>query len=196
MSANTLNYYDNNANVFYNNTVNANFKVTQNFFLSKLKKNASILDFGCGSGRDAKYFIDCGYDVEAIDGSSELCKLASNYIGIEVKNMLFNELDEVNKYDGVWACAAILHLTLDEIEDVIRKMIIATKNNGIIYISFKYGDFVGDRNGRFYTDMNEENFLEIFSHLENVKMEEQWITTDVLPNRENEKWFNVMLRKF
>ena len=44
--------------------------------------------------------------------------------------------------------------------------------------------------------MNEENFLEIFSHLEKVKMEEQWITTDVLPNRENEKWFNVMLRKF
>ena len=196
MSTNTLNYYDNNANVFYNNTVNANFKVTQNFFLSKLNKNASILDFGCGSGRDAKYFIDCGYDVEAIDGSSELCKLASNYIGVEVKNMLFNELDEVNKYNGIWACAAILHLTLDEIEDVIRKMIIATKNNGIIYISFKYGDFVGDRNGRFYTDMNEENFLEIFSHLENVKMEEQWITTDVLPNRENEKWFNVMLRKF
>lgn len=195
MSTNTLNYYDNNANVFYNNTVNANFKVTQNFFLSKLNKNATILDFGCGSGRDAKYFVDCGYNVDAIDGSSELCRLASEYVGIEVKNMLFDELSEVNKYDGIWSCAAILHLTIDEIENVLRKMIAATKNNGIIYISFKYGTFVGERNGRFYTDMEETRFAKLFESVENVKIEEQWITTDVLPQRENEKWFNVMLRK-
>ena len=72
------------------------------------------------------------------DGSTDRSlEIASEYAGIEVKHMLFDQLEEVNKYDGIWACAAILHLTLDEIEDVIRKMIIATKNNGIIYISFK-----------------------------------------------------------
>ena len=195
MSKETLNYYNNNANNFYNNTVNANFLETQNIFISKLKKGATILDFGCGSGRDTKYFLEKGFEVDAIDGSRELCKLASAYTGINVKNMLFEDLDEIEKYDGIWACAAILHLSLEDMKKVIDKMIIATKKNGIIYISLKYGSFVGDRNGRFYVDMNETIWKDNFSNLENVEIEKIWITGDVLPNRENEKWFNIILRK-
>lgn len=191
----TLTYYNTNAQQFYTTTVSVDFTATQNRFLSKLPQGASILDFGCGSGRDAKYFLSQGYQVDAIDGSDELCKLASTYTGIEVKHMLFQDLDEVNKYDGIWACSSILHLSLDELADVMQKMCVALKDNGIIYTSFKYGIFSGERNGRFFTDMTEETFAEFILKIDSLETEEQWITSDVRPGRGEEQWLNLILRK-
>lgn len=191
----TLTYYNTNAQQFYTTTVSVDFTATQNCFLSKLPQGASILDFGCGSGRDAKYFLAQGYQVDAIDGSDELCKLASAYTGIEVKRMLFQDLDEVNKYDGIWACSSILHLSLDELADVMQKMCVALKDNGIIYTSFKYGIFSGERNGRFFTDMTEETFAEFILKVDSLETEEQWITSDVRPGRGEERWLNLILRK-
>ena len=192
---NTLNYYDSNAVEFYKNTVNVESSAMQRRFLSKLEKGACILDFGCGSGRDVKYFIEQNYCVDAIDGSMELCKLACKYTGIEVKNMLFQELEEADKYDGIWACSSILHLPVDELADVMRRMSAALKENGIIYTSFKYGTFAGERNGRFFTDMTEETFAEFLNEIKDLKVEEQWITSDVRPERGEEKWLNLILRK-
>ena len=72
----TLDYYNKNAESFIQGTVSADLKDIQDKFLKELSGN-KILDFGCGSGRDTKCFIEAGYDVEAIDGSLELCKSAS-----------------------------------------------------------------------------------------------------------------------
>lgn len=191
----TLDYYDENADEFYKSTVNVEFIAVQNHFLSKLKNDSYILDFGCGSGRDTKYFLEQGYNVDAIDGSKELCKLASEYTGIEVKNIFFQELSEVDKYDGIWACSSILHLPIDDLDEVMRKMVIALKKNGIIYTSFKYGTFAGERNGRFFTDMTEKTFAEFIFRIRDVEVEEQWTTSDVRPGRGEEKWLNLILRK-
>lgn len=192
---NTLGYYDNHADEFYNSTVNIEFSTMQNRFLSKLKKDSYILDFGCGSGRDTKYFLEQGCRVDAIDGSAELCRLAGEYIGIEVKKMFFQDLAEVDKYDGIWACSSILHLPIDELKEVMQKMAAALKENGIIYTSFKYGTFAGERNGRFFTDMTEKTFAEFIGEIEDLKVEEQWTTSDVRPGRGEEKWLNLILRK-
>ena len=192
---NTLGYYDNHADEFYKSTVNVEFATMQKHFLSKLKVGSHILDFGCGSGRDTKYFLEQGYSVEAIDGSAQLCKLASEYTGIEVKKMFFQELEEVNRYDGIWACSSILHLSITELADVMRRMEVALKENGIIYTSFKYGNFSGERNGRFFTDMTEETFAEFLKGIEHLEVEEQWTTSDVRPGRGEEKWLNLILRK-
>lgn len=191
----TLVYYDKHADEFYKGTINVEFTAVQEHFLSKLKNGARILDFGCGSGRDAKYFLEQGYHVEAVDGSIELCRLASEYTGIEVKNMLFQELAEADRYDGIWACSAILHLPADELADVMRKMAAALKEHGIIYTSFKYGTFTGERNGRFFTDMTEETFAEFVGEIKDLKVEEQWTTSDARPGRGEEKWLNLILRK-
>ena len=109
--------------------------------------------------------------------------------------MYFNELSIVNKYDGIWACSSILHLSLDDLVDVFKRMSKALKDEGIIYTSFKYGDFSGERNGRFFTDMTEDSFAKLIANVENLKVEEQWITADVRPQRGNEKWLNLILRK-
>ena len=192
---NTLGYYDSHADKFYKSTVNIEFTTMQEKFLTKLEKGSNILDFGCGSWRDTKYFFEQGYNVEAIDGSAELCKLAGEYTGIKVKNILFQELSEVDKYDGIWACSSILHLPVGELDEVMKKMVIALKKNGIIYTSFKYGTFAGERNGRYFTDMTEEVFAVFLSGIDGLKIEEQWITSDVRPGRGEEKWLNLILRK-
>ena len=114
----TLKYYNENATAFSATTRTVDFSTTQDKFLALLQPNALILDFGCGSGRDTKYFMDHGYRVEATDGSEELCRLASTYAGVPVKHMLFQELDEQKKYDGIWACSSILHLSKDELKNV------------------------------------------------------------------------------
>jgi len=191
----TLDYYDSHANEFYRNTINVEFTTMQKRFLEKLGKNSCILDFGCGSGRDTKYFLEKGFYVDAIDGSKELCKLASEYAGIEVKNMYFEELSEVERYDGIWACSSILHLPIVELVKVMRKMAVALKENGIIYTSFKYGIFAGERNGRFFTDMTEETVADFLSEIDGLQVEEQWTTQDVRPERREEKWLNLILRK-
>lgn len=192
---NTIKYYNDSAMDFYKSTVNVAFTTMQDFFLGKLKNGSSILDFGCGSGRDTKYFLEQGYQVEAVDGSLELCKLASEYTGIHVKNMFFDELSEIEKYDGIWACSSILHLPVEELIDVMKKMEVALKENGIIYTSFKYGTFAGERNGRFFTDMTEQTFADVLGKIENLVVEEEWVTSDVRPERGEEQWLNLILRK-
>lgn len=191
----TLNYYNTNATTFASTTISVDFKQTQDKFLSYISQNASILDFGCGSGRDTKYFLSAGMHVDATDGSEQLCKLASEYTGIPVKQMLFEELDEQEKYDGIWACSSILHLPKAELKTVFEKMLQALKKNGIIYTSFKYGTFEGERNGRYFTDFTKETFRKFISAVEHVKIEEMWLTGDVRPGRETEQWLNLILRK-
>lgn len=191
----TIDYYNENAKQFVENTANVEFHHMQNRFLDKLQKGSYILDFGCGSGRDTKYFLEQGYCVDAVDGSEELCKLASEHTGIEVKHMYFQELSEVEKYDGIWACSSILHLNHNDLEAVMKKMAVAVKTNGIIYTSFKYGTFSGERNGRYFTDMTEDTFNELLQKIPGLNIEEQWITSDVRPGRGEEKWLNLILRK-
>ena len=192
---NTLIYYNKNANQFVQGTLYVDFKQTQDKFLNKLTPSAYILDFGCGSGRDTKYFLEKGYQVDATDGSEELCKIASDYTGIRVKQMLFEELDEAEKYDGIWACSSILHLSKIALTDVLKKMAAALKYNGVVYTSFKYGDFEGERNGRYFTDFTIEAFEEYMQDIPELHIEEYWITGDVRPGRGEEKWLNLILRK-
>lgn len=193
--ANTIDYYNRNVQSFIDGTVSVDFTQIQNVFLELLPKDARILDFGCGSGRDTKYFLDCGYQVDAMDGSIELCRAASEYTGIHVKPMLFQELAEVEKYDGIWACASILHVKKAELPDIIRKMSLATKENGIIYVSFKYGDYEGERNGRYFTDMTEFSMKELLAAFPELVVEKQWVTDDVRAGRGDERWLNMILRK-
>lgn len=191
----TIAFYNENAGEFAKKTLNVDFADVQDRFLSALHEGDRILDFGCGSGRDTKYFLSQGFRVDATDGSAELCKLASELTGIHVKQMLFSELDAVGIYDGIWACSSILHLAKDELKNVFIKMIRAAKDNGYIYASFKYGDFEGYRNERYFTDFTEVSFQQFIKGISGIKMIEYWISADVRPGRSEEKWLNLILQK-
>ena len=135
----TLRFYDQNSEEFTAGTLAADMSQARSRFTAHLPPKGIILDLGCGAGRDAKAFLDAGFRVDAVDGSAELCASASAYTGIPVKQMLFSELDACERYDGIWACASILHLPKAELADVIGKIAKALKTGGVLYTSFKIG---------------------------------------------------------
>ncbi len=191
----TLEYYNQNDEAFINGTLNVDFSETQEKFLSYLKPGNKILDFGCGSGRDTKYFLEKGFEVHAIDGSKTMCVFATKFTGINVSQLNFLDFNEKNQYNGIWACSSILHLDSEELLIVLKKIAAALKPNGIFYTSFKYGTFEGERNGRFFNDMNEEKFHQFSKQIDYLKMYEKWITEDARADRKNEKWFNIICKK-
>lgn len=191
----TIDYYNEKAKEFTQSTVNVDFEERQNMLLKYLKPGAHILDFGCGSGRDSKAFIEKGYKVTAIDGSSQLCKIASKYIGQEVICQRFDELNKVETFDAVWACASLLHVPLRDLKDIISKVSKALKSGGYFYSSFKYGDFEGEINGRYFTNLTEESFRELIGAFDELEVVEIEVTSDVREGREDEKWVNGVVRK-
>lgn len=192
----TIEFYNNNAEMFVKSTRDTPFQDMQEHFLRKLPANARILDFGCGSGRDTKYFLKQGFQVEAVDGAEELCRIASAFTGIQVKRMEFQDLEEVNCYNGIWACSSILHLPKKELKEVMMKMCNALTANGIVYASFKYGHFEGVRNGRYFIDFTEDVFADFIKEIPGIRLEECWVSGDIRPGRGDEKWLNLILRKW
>ena len=191
----TLEYYNKNASLFTKDTISVDFSVLQNQFISFLPKNASVLDLGCGSGRDSKYFLQNGFDVTSVDGSEELCKIASRFIGQPVIHSTFQNFTPDKMYDGIWACSSLLHLSFTELHATIVNITKYLMNSGIFYMSFKYGEFEGMRNERFFLDLNEGRFRELISKIPDLSIVEMKITGDARPGREHEKWLNVFLKK-
>ena len=191
----TNNYYEKNADEFFNSSVNASMDEVADKFLKLVKTSGKILDAGCGSGRDARYFLNRGYEVAAFDLSPSLAEKASKLTGIKVEIMGFMDLNVKAAYDGIWACASLLHLEEIEVEPAFNKLITALKTNGILYASFKYGESSGERNGRFFTDMTEEKLTSILNRIVGVSIIEMWKSEDVRPEKKGEMWVNVIAKK-
>lgn len=187
----TLNYYNENSKAYFDSTVNADMSFSYAKFEKYLKKGAYILDAGCGSGRDSKYFLSKGYKVKAIDGSKELCKLASEYLEQEVECINFNDLNYEREFDAIWACASLLHVDKKDIKNVIHRIYKTIKNNGIICASFKYGDTDRIQGERYFNDLNEDSLKALFKEFE---IKEIWYSDDVRPGR-SDRWINVIARK-
>ena len=191
----TIDYYNKHAESFADGTLSVDFSDVQDRFAELMPANARILDFGCGSGRDTKYFLSKGFTVDPIDGSEEQAKIASAYLQQPVKVMRFDELDAENAYEGIWACASILHCPWQELRDVFGRMMKALKKEGVIYSSFKLGDFEGYRGERYYTDLNVERLFQLVSGYENCLLLECWKSHDQRKDRFDEMWLNFIVRR-
>ena len=193
----TIQYYEEHAEEFTTNTLNADMTSIRSRFLTYLPTGCRILDFGCGTGRDSKAFLDLGYDVTAIDGSEALCRIARSLTGLPVRCLDFRnyapEKDET--YGGIWACASLLHLQKDELLPVMKVLSQALTPGGAFYTSFKYGAFEGERNGRHFTDFTPADFTEFLKSISELSVAEYWVTGDVRPGRGDERWLNIVLRR-
>lgn len=187
-------YYQDNAQLFFDQTVSVDMSEFYCYFLRALPSSARILDAGCGSGRDAKYFLDLGYEVSAFDASPAIAKLASEYIGSDVEILTFLEMEYESVFDGIWACASLLHTPIKELPEVIGRLHKALADGGVLYASFKYGAGEHKRNGRVFTDMNEVGISDLVNRLGSFYELKTWITGDQRNGREGELWLNTLLR--
>ncbi len=190
----TKQYYRDNSQEFFDSTVIADVSPLHERFLRYVPDGARILDLGCGSGRDTKVFLDRGYSVEAVDGSRELCVLASKYTGIEVKCIDFTTIDCKDCYDAIWACASLLHIPSVQLPELFVRLRDALRQNGIFYMSFKYGDYEGERDDRFFNDMTSEKFRTVINGVSGLDFVEEWESEDVRRGK-IVHWYNVILRK-
>ncbi|WP_312229456.1 class I SAM-dependent methyltransferase [Pseudescherichia sp.] len=190
----TMAYYQRNAQTFFDATVEVDMSSLYAPFLHLVTLGGCVLDAGCGSGRDAKAFSTLGYRVEAFDASAEMVELATAYTGLPVQQMTFNALEAVERYDGIWCCASLLHLPQAELSEAMHRLARALKPGGVWYLSFKYGTSEREKEGRHFTDLNEAGLQTLVSALPQVSIVEQWTTQDKRPDRD-EVWLNALLRK-
>ena len=193
----TIQYYEEHAEEFATNTLNADMASIHSRFLAYLPTGCRILDFGCGTGRDSKAFLDLGYDVTAIDGSEALCQIAQSLTGLPVRCLDFRNYTPIEGevYEGIWACASLLHLQKNELLPVMKVLSKVLIQGGAFYVSFKYGNFEGERNGRHFTDFTVEEFREFIKSIPELSVTEYWVTGDVRPGRGDERWLNIVLQR-
>ncbi len=190
----TIDYYNKHAEEFTASTFEVDMESLYQPFLVELQEGARILDVGCGPGRDTLAFKNKGYQVDAIDYSEELVKKATQLTGIPVRLQSFYEIDADQAYDGIWACASLLHCERTRLKEVIGKLLSALKPNGMLYMSFKYGNGDRQKDGRQFTDLDEVQAKALLGQFDRVQQIQQWITIDQRPERQ-EKWLNVLWKK-
>ena len=192
---NSIEFYNNNAKHFFEGTSEVDMTELYAEFTPFIKQGSEILDAGCGSGRDTKYFMSKGYRVIAFDASEELVALASSHCKIDISCMTFNEVDWVEKFSGIWACASLLHLDDVELRNTFSKLIKSLKSTGVIYCSFKYGNTATNHDERYFNNKTEATLKELLGNELPIKFKKCWITNDKRPQRSDEKWLNVIIKK-
>jgi SAM-dependent methyltransferase len=145
----TLQFYRRNAEAYAGWAKAPSTRLTG--FLGMLPPGGSILELGCGAGNHSAEMLSRGFRMRITDGSPEMAEIAARRLNHPVEAMLFDELDEREAYDGVWACACLLHVPRDELAGILSRIHRALKPDGLFYASYKVGDGDGrDSLGRYY----------------------------------------------
>ena len=188
-------YYNRNTDQFLNDTTNLDMTAHYKKFLNYLDAGAAILDAGCGSGRDALKFKDLGFNVSAFDASIEMVKAAIKLTELKVIQMNFEEISLAQKYDGMWACASLLHVERKNLKNVMIKLAKYLNKGGVIYSYLKYGETERQKGERYFNDMNEALLQEIISDVPSLRFTEAWVGRDARKDRSSESWLNCILKK-
>ena len=131
----------------------------------------------------------------ALDASEAMVELASRHIGRPVLHMSFDQVQFREHFDGIWACASLLHVPAHSMVEVLRQLGLALKPGGVMYASFKYGEGEAVRDGRLFNDYDEGGLRDLLRSRPELKILKLWRTTDLRPNCNDVTWLNVLLRK-
>ena len=190
----SIDYYQQHAQRFFDETVTVDMSALHDRFLACLEPEALILDAGCGSGRDALAFLRRGYLVDAFDAASEMAARARALTGLPVKTLRFDEFSAPARYDGIWCCASLLHVAEAELPETFTRLAQALKPGGVWYLSFKRGSGEREQSGRRFTDLTEARLRELIEELDGVTLQDIWLSEDKRPGR-HEVWVNGLVRR-
>lgn len=192
-SPDTVAWYDQHAAAFAKQTADVDLAPIYQRFLRYIPAGGRILDAGCGSGRDALAFSERGYLVSAFDASTEMASLARITLRGRaiVRVRRFDQVDCLEEFDGIWACASLLHVPASEFQGVAQRLARALRPHGAWYMSFKLGQGERQKDGRLFLDHTEKTLRGALSAAP-VEVADAWITQDVRPGRASEQWINAV----
>lgn len=186
-----MNYYDAHFQDYIQSTLDLDMSELYREF--KLPPSARVLDIGCGTGRDLKFFKNQGHQCLGLEPSPKLSVFASEYADCVVLEFGINDFKTQEKFDGIWACASLLHLTNDELKEAFSHIKNLMNDNAVFYCSFKLGDFKGERDGRYYNDQTLESVSRLIPF--ELVISKSWTTIDVRVDR-CQQWLNLILYHF
>jgi SAM-dependent methyltransferase len=132
-------------------------------FLDLLRPGARILELGCGGGLDAEFMVKREFDVHPTDGTPEIATKAEERLGIPVRIMRFDEIEERDAYDAVYASASLLHVPIDHLPSVLASIHAALIPGGLHFASYKGGGQAGrDRFGRYFNYLSYAQALQVY----------------------------------
>lgn len=190
----TIHYYNANAAQFAEGTLGVDMAALHQRFLADIPAGGLILDAGCGAGRDIKAFVQAGFRVRAFDASAELVRVAQAHAGQAVELRRFEDVDERSCYDGIWACASLLHVPETDLPATLARLWASLKPGGVFYLSFKHGEGERHAGERHFTDATEARLTAWVAALPELESLDCWITRDQRPAR-SEQWLNGLLRR-
>ena len=191
----SIDYYNRHSTTYFESTVDLDMSEARKRFEEVLPEGGTILDLGCGSGRDTLAFYEDEFEVTPLDGSEEMCALAEIHTDLEVLHMTFDELDFDEVFDGVWANASLLHVPEKDMPEILKKIGLALKPGGYLYISVKEGDFEGIRNGRYFVDYSKRKIVDLVEDTGIFKVEDVWKSRDIREHISDTKWINLIAEK-
>lgn len=182
-------WYAANAGAFFEATARIDMSALHEPFLSLLSPGAVILDVGCGSGRDSLAFLQKGFRVVPIEPCEALASRAEALLQQPVRRQRAQALEESEAFDGIWACASLLHVPQSETPEVLARLARALRPGGIVYVSYKLGH--GEREAeRFFNDQSEDS-LRMLLEKASLKPLQLWLTDDARKNQET-RWVNAL----
>jgi SAM-dependent methyltransferase len=197
----SIEYYNKNAEMYIKDTVTVDMRKLYNVFEKYLNQGDTVLDIGCGSGRDGRYFLGKGYNVYAHDGSRAMVVYAKRFLGNRVALAMFDAFDPEALFgkkiifDGLWACSSLLHVPENDLVNVLKRYLSFLVDQGVFFMSFKRREENHEKDGRIFTNFTKEKLDHLFGSIENISVLEFLETVDVREDRKNEGWISVVVRK-
>lgn len=191
----SIEYYNQYAAKYYEDTVGQDMSELTGLFLEYLEDGATILDLGCGSGRDSLTFYELGYDVTPLDASEEMCKLAEIHTGLEVLQMTYEDMEFEDVFDGIWASASLIHVPKEEMKELLPKLADALKEEGILYLSVRKGEVEGFSGQRFFCDYMPKELERLLEKDGYFKILKMWEDSQLFDSNQDVTWIHVLAKK-
>jgi SAM-dependent methyltransferase len=160
-------YYQNNCAEYYKRTVSVDPSSFLSPFVNAIPKGCSILDIGCGSGRDLLWLKNQCFQVTGFEISKGLAQLARIHSGCEVIGGDFETYDFSRlAFDAILASGSLVHVAHERLANVMRNIKQALVTGGFFYVSLKEGkNTYQDKTGRIFYLWQDSDLRNLFSKL-------------------------------
>ena len=191
----SIGFYDTNAQDFFDRSVEADMARGYADFMALLPAGGRVLDAGCGSGRDALAFHRQGFQVTAMEASARLAGLARAHTGLPIEVMTFDQVTWREAFDGIWACASLLHVPRVSLPGAVGRLRDALVPGGVLWMSFKYGREERQAGERGFTDLDEDLARAMVKTAGGLKLIDLVVTGDVRADHAGDRWLSVLCRR-